>query len=95
MWWIDFNNIVVDNDKIKILENVMAFGIFDIWWNEIKVERIPYFDSLSKYLHPQLALRWHIISLTSNDFVPESGLSEKHRCFVLEDKLKMDETDKQ
>ena len=30
MWWIDFNNIVVDNDKIKILENVMAFGIFDI-----------------------------------------------------------------
>ena len=55
MWWIDFNNIVVDNDKIKILENVMAFGIFDIWWNEIKVERIPYFDSLSKYLHPQLA----------------------------------------
>ena len=31
MWLMDFNNIVVDNDKIKILENVIiAFGIFDI-----------------------------------------------------------------
>ena len=30
MWLMDFNNIVVNNDKIKILENVMAFGIFDI-----------------------------------------------------------------
>ena len=95
MWWIDFNNIVVDNDKIKILENVMAFGIFDIWWNEIKVERIPYFDSLSKYLHPQLArsemtYHWPQMILSRS-----LGLGEKHRCFVLEDKLKMDETDKQ
>ena len=93
MWWIDFNNIVVDNDKIKILENVMAFGIFDIWWNEIKVERI---HILIHYLNISIHSKlWDDISLTSNDFVPESGLGEKHRCFVLEDKLKMDETDKQ